>query len=84
MRDCSKNHTDLMTLKLSSSCHRKREDAVAVGGTDKDQSLPCVRLCCDTVPPARHSAEPRVSSWHLHGLGSGLQGVLHCYADQTC
>lgn len=84
MRDSSKSHTDLMTLKCSSSCHKKRKDAVAAAGTDEAKSLPWVGLCCDTVPLARRSAEPRTSNQHLHGPGSGLRGILHWSADQMC
>lgn len=77
MRDSSKSCTDLMTLKRSSSCHKKGKDAVAAGGTDKAKSLPCFCLCCDTVSLAQHGAEPGTSNRHLHGLGSGLWDILH-------
>ena len=77
MRDSSKNHTDLMTLKRPSSRHKKRKEAVAAGGTDKAKSVPCLCMCCDTMSLAWHSAEPCTSSWHLHWLGNGFQGVLH-------
>lgn len=39
MRDSSRNHTDLMNLKCSRSNHKKGEDAVTAGHTDKVTAL---------------------------------------------